>query len=79
MTNGNGKLSAILYTGLLAYLVAIGGSMIYLQVAVASMTSTLSLSTDDRYRKSNAEADFRLRDLRLDEIERRLARQENGR
>lgn len=70
--NGNGRMATILYTGLLTYLIALGGAMIYLQVAVASMTSTFSLSTDDRYRKSNAEGDFRLRDAEINSLKERV-------
>lgn len=70
--NGNGRLATILYSGLLVYLISLGGAMIYLQVAVASMTSTLSLSTDDRYRKSNAEGDFRLRDAEINSLKERV-------
>lgn len=56
--NGNGRMSAVLFNGLLLYLAALGGGMVIVQAQIAGLVSALPLSTDDRYRRHDAERDF---------------------
>ena len=43
-----------------------------MKTSIAVVSTKLEIASNDRYPKSQADADFKLRDLRLDAIDRRL-------
>lgn len=72
-TNGNGRMSTLLFNGLLLYLTALGAGMVLIQVQIAGLVSALPLSTDDRYRRHDAENDFRYRDQAILDLKDRVS------
>lgn len=75
--NGNGRFANIFYAVLLSMLAAQWiaiGSLFYILLPLAG---AVPLQTDDRYRRSNAEADFRLRDEQIHNLDLRLTTAEN--
>lgn len=77
--NGNGRMSTLLFNGLLLYLAALGAGMVVIQIQIAGLVSALPLSTDDRYRRHDAEADFRYRDQAISDLKDRMSAVEAGR
>ena len=55
----------------------IRGDVRLANVQIEALREQIKLSADDRYRKSQAEADFRLRDQRIENNERRISNLEN--
>lgn len=70
--NGNGRMSTILFNGLLIYLAALGGGMVVVQAQIASIAGSLPLSTDDRYRRRDAERDFGYVNAEITDLKNRV-------
>lgn len=57
-------------------LVELNSKLSGLSTEIAGLRQELNSRTDDRYRASDAQRDFRLRDQEINEIKRRLSHQE---
>lgn len=70
--NGNGRFASIFYAVLIGMIGAQWVAIASLTWILLPLASVVPLQTDDRYRRSNAEADFRLRDSEINSLKDRV-------
>lgn len=70
--NGNARFANIFYAVLLGTLAAQWTAIACLTWILLPLASAVPLQTDDRYRRSTAEADFRLRDAEINSLKERV-------
>lgn len=75
--NGNGRFASIFYAVLVGMIGAQWLAIAGLTWVLLPLATSVPLQTDDRYRRSAAEADFRLRDAEINSLKERVHTLEN--